>query len=260
MATFDHLLKTGVSPRGVRAITGDDVSAALRAGWADFGRVPAYSLVFGIFYALVGGALVWVALASDHDLAVFPLMSAFFLVGPITAVGLYEISRRLGAGEPLSLAAVAGAFGRNAFQIAFFGAMLVFVGLAWMKVAYFIYAIFFGSAALELSELISAALTTPRGLQFLAIGNVIGIVLATVVFSMSVIAVPMLLDRDVDAVTAALTSIEAVKASPLAFAGYAALIVFFIGLGLATFMVGLVVTLPLIGHATWHLYKRAVAM
>jgi uncharacterized membrane protein len=259
MTPFEHLLKPARNARGIRDISGDDLTGALRSAVADISAYPLLSLSFGAFYALIGALLTWTALASSSELSVFPLLSAFFLIGPVSAVGLYEISRRREAGEPVTAPAVYGAIARNATQIAFFGALLLFLGFVWIKLAYYVYAIFFGTRPMDFDQLLTAAFSTGEGVRFLIIGNLAGALMAFLVFAISVVGVPMLLDRDVDAVSAALTSIEAVKANPFTYAGFAALIVFFIGMGLATFMVGLVFTLPLVGHATWHLYRRAVS-
>jgi uncharacterized membrane protein len=259
MSQFEHLLNPAPARPAIREIGADDLSGALRDGLADLFAHPALSLSVGLVYALIGGALVYIALGTGFELSAFPMASAFFLIGPVSAVGLYELSRRRQTGERIDAAAVFGAVSRNVMQIAFFGAMLVFMGIAWLKVAYFIYAIFFGGQPLDLEELIQMVFTTGQGIRFLAVGFAAGAVMAAAVFAVSVVGVPMLLDRKVDAVTAAVTSVEAVRASPRTWLAFAALIVFFIGLGLATFMVGLVVTLPLVGHATWHLYRRAVA-
>jgi uncharacterized membrane protein len=258
MTQFEHLLKPALTRRGIRNITADDLTGALKSAVADISACPFLSLSFGAFYALIGAALVWTALGTSSELTVFPLLSAFFLIGPVSAVGLYEISRRRETGEPVTPAAIYGAVARNATQIAFFGALLLFLGFVWIKGAYYVYALFFGTRPMDLDQLLTAAFSTGHGIRFLIVGNLVGAAMAFLVYAISVIGVPMLLDRDVDAVTAALTSIEAVKTNPFTYAGFAALIVFFIGMGLATFMIGLVFTLPLVGHATWHLYRRAV--
>jgi uncharacterized membrane protein len=243
----------------VREISTDDVQQALTDGWRDVLAAGPFSLFFGAVYAVAGLVLIWLALRGGGTHLVFPLLSGFLLVGPVTAVGLYEVSRRLQAGEPLRWGGVATAFMRHGgFQIALLGFVLAFIGLAWFKVATILYAIFYGATPLSFDALVDSVTTTFDGLRFALVGNAVGALMAVTVFAISVVSVPMLLDRDVDAVTAMLTSVEAVRASPRAFISFGLMVVTLVGIGMALFMVGLVVTLPLIGHATWHVYRRAV--
>jgi uncharacterized membrane protein len=243
----------------IRRIEIEDVTAALAAGWRDYQKSFGYGLFFGGIYALAGAVLVWIAVNREGEHLIFPLVSAFLLVGPIVAVGLYEISRRLEAGLPLSAGAIFGAFTRHGgIQIAFMGFVLVFLALAWLKIATLIYAVYFGMAPMSFGQLIDAATGSVWGIQFLVLGNLVGGVLAVLVFALSVVAVPMLLDRDVDAISAMLTSLAAVRESPQAFISFAVIIVSLTGIGLVLGFVGLVVMLPVIGHATWHLYRRAI--
>lgn len=244
-----------------REIFPSDVTASFAAGWKDLMRAPGFSLPFGVFYALAGLLIVYLLLVRNEEYLVFPTLSMFLLVGPITAVGLYEISRRLEAGEPLTFTGVAGAFRRHGgLQLGVFGVILFFCALFWAKTAAFIYALHFGLNPVPVSQILTAVTTTLGGLQFFVIGTAVGAVFAGIVFSISVIAVPMLLDRDVDPVTAIVTSLTAVAQSPMSFLGFAAMVVLLIGVGIGTFFLGLVVTLPMVGHATWQLYRKVVVV
>ncbi len=241
-----------------RELSTDDVTAAFAAGWRDLQRAPLLSLPFGAFYAGVGALLVWLLFAREEEHLVFPIISMFLLIGPLTAVGLYEISRRIEAGEPLDPRAIVLAFTRHGgLQLGVFGIVLAFVAIFWAKTAAFIYALHFGVQPVPLDQILTAVTTTTRGLQFFVIGTAIGAVFATLVFTISVIAVPMLLDRDVDPVTAIIASVTAVTENPMPFLGFALMVVALIAVGIGTFFVGLIVTLPMVGHATWHLYRRA---
>jgi uncharacterized membrane protein len=244
-----------------REIFPADVTAAFAAGWKDLTRAPGFSLPFGVFYALAGLLIVYLLLLRGEEYLVFPTISMFLLVGPITAVGLYEISRRLEAGERLTFAGVAGAFRRHGgLQIGVFGVILFFCALFWAKTAAFIYALHFGLHPVPVTQILTAVTTTLGGLQFFVIGTAVGALFAGIVFSISVVAVPMLLDRDVDPVTAIVTSLTAVAQSPMSFLGFAAMVVLLIGVGIGTFFLGLIVTLPMVGHATWHLYRKVVVV
>ena len=250
---------TNRSALRVREISTDDVQQALTDGWRDLLAAGPFSLFFGAVYAVAGLVLIWLTLRGGGEHLVFPLLSGFLLIGPVTAVGLYEVSRRLQAGEPLRWGAISTAFMRHGgFQIALFGFVLAFIGIGWFKAATIIYAIFYGATPLSFDALVDSVTTTFDGLRFALVGNAVGALLAVLVYSISVVSVPMLLDRDVDAVTAMLTSVEAVRTSPKAFISFGLMVVTLIGIGMALFMVGLVITLPLIGHATWHVYRRAV--
>lgn len=250
----------GVRAITVQPITVRDAQDALTEGWRDLLAGGPFSLIFGAVYAVAGIVIVAMLLRDGSQHLVFPTMAMFLLVGPITAVGLYEISRRLEAGEALSFGPVFGAFLRHGgVQLALFGFLLAFVAIAWFKLATIIYAVFFGVAPQPLDEMIRVVATTREGLAFLVVGNLVGAALAVFVFCVSVVSVPMLLDRDVDLITAVSTSVAAVRESPRAFISFGVMVVTLIGVGMALFMVGLALTLPLIGHATWRLYRKAIA-
>lgn len=251
--------KAPVDTISIREITGEDVTAAFAEGWRDLKAAPLLSLLFGLVYALLGAAIAGLLWRNAAEYMIFPILGMFLLVAPITAVGLYEISRRLEVGEPLKAAAVITAFTRHGgLQLGVFGVILFFIALFWAKAAAFIYALHFGLDPMPIEEIVRAVVTTGLGLQFFFIGTAVGAVLATLVFAISVIGVPMLLDRDVDPVTAMVTSLRAVLKSPVAFLGFAAMVVWLTGIGIGFAFLGLIVMLPLVGHATWRLYRKVV--
>jgi len=169
---------------------------------------------------------------------------------------LYETSRRRALGQATSLAEAVAAFHRNRWQFALMGAALLLLHLFWVRVAGLLFAVFFGlDFSPTLEQLPFAMLRSPNFLPFLIVGTGFGFVLAVVAFAISAISIPMLVEREVSAVEAIVTSIKAVVANPKPMALWAALIVVFVGLGLVPFFLGLVVALPLIAHATWHAYK-----
>jgi uncharacterized membrane protein len=243
----------------VRALTVDDISMALSAGLRDFRAAPAFGLLVGAVYVLAGNLLFWVAASFDLLFLAYPLAAGFALVAPFAAVGLYETSRRLEAGGDVSVAALAGAVPPHARRELGYMALVTAFGLiGWIYAAGFVYALFFGLRPLDYTDIVTAVVSTPRGAAFLVVGNIVGAVIATLIFSLSVVAYPMLLDRDIDFVTAMITSIRTVFAAPLVMIGWGIFIGTMLAIAILPMFLGLIVVLPWLGHATWHLYRRAV--
>lgn len=228
----------------------------LAAGWRDLWEAPAIGLAYGAVFAAAAMVMA-VTLLSFGAEALFPaLAGGFLLLAPFLAMGLYETSRRIEAREPVSLGqAVASGFAAKG-QIAFFGVALMILFLVWLELAFILLVLFMGGRGLPPpSEFVSTLLFTNAGLGLLVVGSLVGGVLAAIAFSMSVVAVPMLLVERVDAVTAIRASIRAVTVNPKPMALWAALIAVMVAAGFVTMLVGLVVAFPLIGHATWHAYR-----
>jgi uncharacterized membrane protein len=243
-------------PPAIRSLAVADVFLCLNKGVRDFQR---YGVFFACFYVVGGLGLVSLALYTRNEQAIFPMIAGFLLIGPITAVGLYDISRRLEAGVELRTRDILLSFTRHGgTQLMLFGATLVFAMMAWLLAARLIYALAFGMQPLTIFQILAQALSSPSAAWFLIVGNIVGAALAVVVFAMSVVAVPYLLDRDVDFMTALVTSIRAVIRNPLAMLTFAFIIGCMIGASLLTAFLGLVVAMPVIGHATWHLYRMTV--
>lgn len=243
----------------VRAVTVDDISAALSAGLRDFRAAPAFGLLVGAIYALAGNLIFWVAASFDLLFLAYPLAAGFALVAPFAAVGVYETSRRLAAGESVSVTDLLGRVPAHARRELGYMALVTAFGLiAWIYAAGFVYALFFGMRPLEASDIVATIVGTPRGAFFLVAGNLLGAIIATLIFSVSVVAYPMLLDRDIDFVTAMITSIRVVLAAPLVLIGWGVFIATMLAVALLPMFLGLIVVLPWLGHATWHLYRRAV--
>lgn len=244
----------------VRAITQDDVRAALSEGLSDFRAAPQFGLFFGAVYALGGMALLLLTVFTGMGYLAYPLAAGFALIGPFIAVGLYEVSRRRETGEPLAFGPVLGVvFGQSKRELGWMAFVTLFVMIVWMYQVRLLLAIILGFQSFAtLGDFLTVVFTTPEGLLFLAIGNVVGALLAAALFSLTVVSFPLLLDRDVDFITAMITSVKAVLMSPKPMLGWAAFIVATLILAIVPFFLGLLIVLPTLGHATWRLYRRVV--
>jgi uncharacterized membrane protein len=228
----------------------------LASGWRDLWHAPVVGMTYGAIFAGMALAMA-IGLFGFEAHSLFPaLAGGFLLIAPFLAMGLYETSRRIEAGEPVSLgsALLAGFHAKG--QMAFFGVVLMIVFLIWMELAFVLLVLFMGGGGLPPpSQFLPTLLFTWPGLGLLIVGSVVGGALAALVFSISVVAVPLLLVQRVDTVTAMSASFRAVVANPKPLALWAALIAVMIAAGFATLLLGLVVAFPLIGHATWHAYR-----
>ena len=232
----------------------------LSKGFADLRAAPGVGLAYGALAAITSFVLSTGIWAADlFFYLILPMMAGFMLIGPMLAVGLYETSRRLEAGESATLADSMAAYKRNTSQIAGMGLILMLFLLAWIRIATLLFALFYSERPPTLESLLDTLFITPESLSFLAVGGIIGGILALLAFSISVVSIPMLLDRDTNVFSAVATSVTAVRENPVALITWGVLIVLFIGAGMATAFLGLVVTLPLIGHASWHAYKDIVS-
>lgn len=250
----------GLQQPVIRTITASDVHDAFSAAMADWRETPLLGMLFGLVYAVAGAILLAILSANDRTYLIVPALSAFLLVGPGIALGLYEIARRHETEEPIEPAAIFSAGMRHGgTQIAVFGVILAIIAVLWLVAATIIHTGILGSTEFSFPALVRATVTTADGARYAFVGTAVGAIFAAVTFCISVVGAPMLLDRDVDAWTAASTSFAAVRQSPFAFLVYGVLVTVIIAAGLAAFLVGLLVALPVVGFATWHLYRRAVA-
>lgn len=244
----------------VRRIAAADIAEALGQGLRDFQAMPLYGLAFGAIYAAGGIAILLCLTAFGMVYLAYPLAAGFAMIGPFVAVGLYEVSRRREAAQPVSVHAIWSTI-RSRSEVGWMAFVTLFVFVIWMYQVRLLIALLLGLNASfdSINEFITVVLTTNEGLLFLAIGNAVGAALSLILFSLTVVSFPLLLDRDVDFVTAMITSVRAVVTSPLPMIGWAALIVVLLALSAMPYFLGLVVTLPVLGHATWHLYRRIIA-
>jgi len=240
----------------IRTVAFDAPWDWLAAGWRDLWAVPQVSLGYGAAFAVIAALLLLGLTQIGAQSIILALAGGFLLLVPLVARGIYEASRRLAAGEPVTLAAVALAGLGAKGQMSFMGIILMLLFLAWMQIAFLLFMLFTGAGAFPPArEFVPMLLFTPHGLGLLVAGTIAGGVLAAIVFSASAISIPMLMEREVDAVTAIATSFRAVRKNPKPMMLWAALIAAFMAVGLATLCAGLVFAFPLVGHATWHAYQ-----
>lgn len=245
-------------PRAGRLSTAD-LRAALAAGWRDFTRAPGFGLVFSAVYVL-GGIFLYLTLLRPGNLVwALPVVLGFPLIGPFAAVGLYEVSRRLEAGQTLGRAAVFGVvLAERNRQIPSMAAVVLFVFLIWVFLGHMIFALFMGLQVMTNVTTSFAVLLTPNGMAMLAVGTAVGAGFALLLFSITVVSLPLLLEREIDFVTAMITSVSAVRENFAVMMAWAATVTVLLVLGMLPMFLGLFVVLPVLGHATWHLYRRTI--
>jgi uncharacterized membrane protein len=263
MATFHVITGASETPAhpAIRKIGVGDLKQALIKGWDDFAAYPTQAIFIILIYPIVGFILGRMALGGATLPLLFPLVAGFALVGPIAAVGLYELSRRRELGLESSWTHAFDVLkSPSIYAIAALGIVLMIIFFAWMAVAQSIYQALFGPYAPEsIFGFLNELLTTTRGWQLILIGNAVGFLFAVLVLTIGAVSFPMLVDRDVGAAVAVLTSIRTVFANPVTMAIWGFIVGTLLFLGSLPFFAGLAVVMPLLGHASWHLYRRAVA-
>lgn len=247
------------APR-LRQITFSDVFVALEDGVADFRKAPLFGLVFGGLYAAGGILLLSIVFALGVGYLAYPLVAGSVLIGPFVAAGLYGVSRILETGQQPAWGPVLGLiFEQRKREMSWMAFIAIFGFIIWMYQVRLLLALFLGFASFaSLSDFLHVLFTTTDGLLFLAVGHVVGAALALAVFSLSVISFPLLMDRDLDVVTAMVTSVQAVLLSPGPMILWGVIVVALLVLGTMPAFLGLIIVLPVLGHATWHLYRRIV--
>jgi uncharacterized membrane protein len=226
----------------------------LLLAWRDFRTKPLLSLSYGATF-LVAGIVICLVLWSAGLSELIPAAAAgFALVGPVLAGGLYEMSRKVERRLPVEFSDLFGlSWLREGTCI--MGVMLMFAVLVWMKIASLLVTLFFAPEQLDLAELTRLALTTPDGHTFVTAGTLVGGILATAIFAVSAFSIPMMLDRDIDALTAMGESVKIVISHPFLSIIWAACIAAAIAVVIATAFIGFIVVFPILGHASWHAYR-----
>jgi uncharacterized membrane protein len=249
------------STPAIRRIGVNDLGAALALGWDDFRAIPSQLFFLCIIYPVV--ALAFWKLAAGYGLLplFYPLASGFALIGPLAAVGLYEISMRRERGEPASWLNCFDVLRSPAIgSVIALALALVAIFLLWIAVAEVLFNAAFGDVRFGLmSDFLGALFTTSGGWFLIVAGNFVGLAFACVVLGISVVSFPLILDRNVDVGLAIRTSLQAVTRNPVTLGVWGLLVAVLVALGSLLAFVGLAVVLPVLGHATWHLYRRLIA-
>ena len=258
--TDTQAAETRRTPPVILSITTSDIIECLGQGARDFKAAPLYGLFFGGFYAAGGWFLAYLFYTLELNYYVYPMATGFAMVAPFVAAGVYEVSRRLETGEPLAwgpvLTMMRTAGGKD---LGWMVLTTTFAYIIWLDIAIALYVIFFGISPVDLYGLVEAIVTTPMGALFFVLGNSIGLVLALVVFSITAVSFPLLFDRDVDFVTAMITSVKSVLQNRKPMIMWCAIIGLFFAVSILSLFVALIIALPILGHATWHLYRRVIA-
>jgi uncharacterized membrane protein len=249
-AVYPELRKIGIG----------DVVDSLRKGIDDFWDKPSHYVFLALIYPVIGVVLaMWSAGANALPL-LYPLLSGFALVGPIAAIGLYAISRRRERGEDTSWSQAFEVLRSPALpSIAGLGVLLLLIFAVWLVVAQGLYQGLFGfRPPTAIGDFLTAVFSTPQGWTLIIAGNAIGAVFAVFTLATTVVAFPLLLDRNVGVPTAVQTSLRVTLMNPLAIAFWGLIVAVGLAIGTLTLFIGLAVVLPVLGHATWHLYRHAV--
>ncbi|MEZ5872153.1 MAG: DUF2189 domain-containing protein [Nitratireductor sp.] len=245
----------------IRSIGPTVVFSAIAKGFSDFFRAPLYGLFFGGVYTLGGIAMLLFLYRLNMPWLILPIAIGFPLIGPFIAVGLYEVSRRLSEGESLNWKGILGViFRQRERELSWMAFVVLFVFWIWLYQIRLLTAIFLGFRSMSSIEaFLNIATSTTEGISFLVVGTIFGGVLATVLYASTVIAIPLLLEREYDFVTAVITSFKTVIQNPLPMLVFAAIVTVAAIAAMVPFFLGLLVVLPVLGHATWHLYKAVIA-
>jgi uncharacterized membrane protein len=256
------LVGASTSPQSlvIRHITPSDLTQALARGIDDFVAMPSHAIFLCVIYPLLGILLIGVTLGNSWLPLAFPIAAGFALVGPLAAIGLYELSRRREAGlDTASSHAFDVLHSPSIGAIVALGLLLMAIFLIWLAVAEAIYIANFGyHPPASIGQFVRDVFTTRPGWMLIVVGTGVGFLFAVLVLSISAISFPLLLDRDVGAAVALSTSIRVVAANPATMALWGFIVAALLVLGSIPFFLGLTVVMPVLGHATWHLYRRAV--
>ncbi len=244
----------------IRIIGLADLKDALARGLEDFLAMPSHAVFLCLIYPVVGFVLARIVLGANVLPLLFPLAAGFALIGPLAALGLYEMSRRREQGLDVSWKhALDIRRSPSLGAIMALGLLLVAIFLTWIAVAQAIYVATFGYApAASMPDFVRQVFTTPEGWMLAIVGNFVGFLFAVVVLTLTVVSFPLLLDRDVGLAVAILTSVRAVLANPVTMAFWGVIVAALLLIGSLPAFLGLAVVVPILGHATWHLYRKVI--
>lgn len=244
----------------INKITTSDIFAVLRKGLADFKAAPSFGLFFSAFYVLFGAIILLELEVLDQSYWIIPVALGFPLLAPFLAVGLYEVSHRLENGQPLEWGEILGViFRQKDRQFPTMAMMMIMFYMFWVFVAHLVFALFMGLE--PMSNILTdwrETLLAPRGLAMLAVGTAVGAVLSFTLFSLTVVSFPLLLDKELDFITAMICSVGVVRENLVPMLLWAAIVAGLTLLAMLPYFLGLPFVMPVLGHATWHLYRRTL--
>ncbi|HFB2047937.1 MAG TPA: hypothetical protein TECP_00282 [Hyphomicrobiaceae bacterium MAG_BT-2024] len=243
----------------IKQLTFQDILDVFFIGLSDFLTAPAFGLFFGSIFAMGGLTITVLVFQFGAYWILYPFVIGFALIGPFIAAGLYDVSRRKHSDLPLKWSEVLGVIWlQRSREFSWMAVVTLFIFWIWMYLARTLVAIFFGFQGFAtFGGFIEAVMTTPKGWIFLLVGHGMGAIIALVLFCLTVISYPLLLDKNVDFVTAMITSINVVCKSPAVMLTWGVFVVSAVVISAIPAFTGLLITLPVLGHATWHLYTRA---
>jgi uncharacterized membrane protein len=244
----------------IRSITFADLQDSLRLGWEDFKAVPSHAIMLCLIYPIVGLMIARTVLGYSILPMLFPLAAGFALIGPFAALGLYELSRRRETGEEISAWHATDVLRSPSFGAMLgLGALLLVLFAVWIASAQAIYVSTFGYVpAAEIPDFVSQVLTTRAGWELIVVGCGVGFLFAVVALCVSVVSFPLMLDRHAGVIDAMTTSVRAVARNPVPMATWGLIVAVLLVLGSLPLFLGLAVVIPLLGHATWHLYRKVI--
>lgn len=245
--------KPGVPALG--DVSFDHLKTALKRGWSDLLKAPAFALVFAGTYVLGGWIMTWITMWTGQSYWLVFAAIGFPLIAPFFAVGFYDVSRRIEQGRPLDWGEILSVIARQSKrQLPSMSAIIIVVFLFWFFIAHMIFALFMGLATMTNVSSSYEIYLSADGITMLTVGTVVGAAFAAVLYMITVLALPLLLDREIDFVTAMITSFQYVQAHPVVMFAWAGFIAIFTFVSMLPGFLGLFLSLPLLGHATWHLY------
>src|SRR6478735_1498435 len=244
----------------IRKIELSDLVEALRLGWEDFKAMPSHAVVVCVIYPVLGIALFRMVIGYSVLPLLFPLAAGFALLGPFAAIGLYELSRRRERGEEVDISKALQVLRAPAFgAMVELGVLLLILFGVWIGVANAIYVTIFGHApAASIPDFATRVLTTPEGWSLIIVGCGVGFLFAVVALCVSVVSFPLMLERHAGVGDAIATSLRAVARNPAPMAAWGLIVAVLLVAGSLPFFLGLAVVIPLLGHATWHLYRETI--
>lgn len=257
---LDEALEEREAPPAINRIGAADLGAALAKGFADFGAFRTDVIVLCLLYPIVGLVLSRVAFGHGMLPLIFPLASGFALIGPAIAVGLYEMSREREAGAEVTWTHAFGVIRSPGFGgMLMLGMVLLAIFALWQVAAFALYNVVFGpQMPASLEGFVRDVFTTEAGWTMIVVGCGVGFVFATVVLAISVVSFPLLLDRHVGVTTAVTTSVRAVMENPGPMAAWGLIVAASLMVGAIPLLLGYAIVIPVLGHATWHLYRRLI--